>query len=1128
MLRWKSFSRVFLLLVLLISLLAGISAPMFVDEFVKAAPLNPVLAGGDVVISMFRSTGPNGGLDEFIELFNRTTESVPITGWKIKTSSGCGSTSTDLATITSVTLNPGQHYLLGNSGFTGTPDKTYSVDVANNGGVALFDASNIIVDSVGMCSTTLYKEFNSSPPFYLAPLSGIGDQSYERADNGCLDTNDNDNDFNWNQTSSNTQDSSSIPFPCIRVIDVSSTAADGIHTTTTNPIIAITVKFSTNVNVTGSPQLLLDTGVVHHNAIFDKTATDASLSQDTIFFNYTVIAGDVSADLDYVATDSLSLNGGTITGAVGDATLELPGPGTGILGAGSLGINNAIIIDNQIPPSVISFKRQVPLTTPTNADSLIFHVIFSEAVKNVDFTDFAVNGTTTADTIAVALVNSSEYNVTISGGDLGSFDGVVGLDLSPAQNILDSGNSPLPNAEPAIDETYTLDNTAPTVTVDLAVGQQSGTVGTPIEVTPIYFTVVFNEAIDVSTFIPSAIVETGFLTGNTWKITNSGDNKTFTLSAIAVVDPSNPGDTIIPTIGVGKVTDVAGNGNEVSTGTNSTVYFNNNTSPRVTVDQAFGQADPTSTLPIKFTVVFSKAIIASFFTPSDITQNGTATGITWSIADSGDHTTFTLSATAVTGRGTLIPSIAANRVTDLLSHNNTANTFTDNSISYTVATPTPLPTATSTFNPLVLINEVAWAGTSLQYAGDEWIELYNMNANDPISLNGWKLQVDNGTTIIDLASFDSSDTIPAGGFFLLARSTTTTNPCTGSDTDYQNVFQNVIEDKCFSVRLVDNFTSGQHLRLLDSSNNSIDEANFDRGNWPAGSASPSFASMERKGKISDSNSGAAWGTFAGTPFAINRNGLTTVRGTPKRVNWITTVLPTSTPPPAAPTKKPTPYRSPTPVVVIVGRPIINEFLARPGFDWNQDGKINVFDEFIEIKNAGAVAISLSGFRLDDEAGLGSEPFTLSNIILQPGERIVYYGLESNILLGDGGDTVRLIHPNGEVYDSYTYPVAKNKDQSICRMPDSNSNEFGFGEWKTDCIPTPNLANTREGKVPSAPVETFEPAVCNLPDTLPADFLFAECGGYGSNIWSTFYWDQPGWQGELYVPDNLSKWESFIK
>jgi uncharacterized repeat protein (TIGR01451 family) len=237
---------------------------------------------------------------------------------------------------------------------------------------------------------------------------------------------------------------------------------------------------------------------------------------------------------------------------------------------------------------------------------------------------------------------------------------------------------------------------------------------------------------------------------------------------------------------------------------------------------------------------------------------------------------------------------------------------------------------------------------------------------------------------------------------------------------------------------------------------------------------------------------------------------------------IRTATPTPTAKPTS-TAKPTATYPPPTAIPLVGRPIINEFLSRPGFDWNQDGKVDVFDEFIEIKNIGVVDINVGGWKLDDESEQGSSPFVLPSLVLKPGQRVIYYGLQTNILLSDGGDTVRLLNPSNKVYDAYTYAIAKVVDQSVCRLPDGN------GSWYEDCVPTPNLLNSREGKVPSMPGgEDFESPVCELPDTLPADFLFAECRGYGADIWHSFFWDESGWQGEQSVFENMSKWESFVE
>lgn len=429
-------------------------------------------------------------------------------------------------------------------------------------------------------------------------------------------------------------------------------------------------------------------------------------------------------------------------------------------------------------------------------------------------------------------------------------------------------------------------------------------------------------------------------------------------------------------------------------------------------------------------------------------------------------------------------------------------------------TPSPTLTQTITLTPSnvrsVIINEIAWAGTASGLSDDEWIELYNPG-NKNIDLSGWSLKSSDGSPNIVLNGI-----ISAKGYFLLERGSNLSDDTTVSDIPANQIYTgNALSN------------TGETLTLYDASNKIIDTANGNGGSWPAGS-SYTYGTMERNGVIADSDT--AWHTNTG----IKRNGKNAnggnILGTPKNSNSATpTPTPTRTP---TKTRTPTPKRTATPTRTPtrtptlpppVGRPFINEFLPRPGYDWNQDGRVDVFDEFIEIKNHGPVDINLSGWQLDDEANLGSSPFTLPNITLKPGERKAFYASETNILLSDGGDTVRLLHPNGTIYDAYTYALARSEDKSICRLPDADV----FGSWQEDCTPTPNLVNTRHGSVPSARGGAESP-VCDLPDTIPADFLFAECRGYGANVWNPFYWDQYGWQGRKFIQENLGKWKSFIE
>jgi len=125
----------------------------------------------------------------------------------------------------------------------------------------------------------------------------------------------------------------------------------------------VTLTFSEPVNVTGTPQLTLETGTT--DAVADYTSGSGT---DTLTFDYTVAAGHTSADLGYISADALALNGGTIKNLAGDydADLTLPAPGS----ANSLGGNRAIVIIPNTPPvanaDTYTTDEDTPLTVPVS------------------------------------------------------------------------------------------------------------------------------------------------------------------------------------------------------------------------------------------------------------------------------------------------------------------------------------------------------------------------------------------------------------------------------------------------------------------------------------------------------------------------------------------------------------------------------------------------------------------------------------------------------------------------------------------------------------------------------------------------------------------------------------------
>jgi uncharacterized protein len=169
------------------------------------APIRAVSA--DIVISQVYGGGGNSGATythDFIELFNRGTEAVDVTGWSVQYASATG-TSWQVTALNG-TIEPGAYYLVqqaqGAGGTTPlpTPDASGSIAMsATNGKVALSRTSTAltgscplggdVVDFVGFGSTANCFE-GSGPTDTLSNTTAA-----LRAVAGCQDTDDNADDF---------------------------------------------------------------------------------------------------------------------------------------------------------------------------------------------------------------------------------------------------------------------------------------------------------------------------------------------------------------------------------------------------------------------------------------------------------------------------------------------------------------------------------------------------------------------------------------------------------------------------------------------------------------------------------------------------------------------------------------------------------------------------------------------------------------------------------------------------------------------------------------------------------------------------------------------------------------------
>jgi predicted outer membrane repeat protein len=242
---------------------------------------------------------------------------------------------------------------------------------------------------------------------------------------------------------------------------------------------------------------------------------------------------------------------------------------------------------NLIPPTLLSFTRHNPSNSPTNATKLVFRATFSKNVQNVDLTDFNINAspTTTAAISAVTQITPSLYEITVSGGNLATYNGVISLDLAIGQNIIDPAGNTLSAVEPATDETYTVDTVSPTVTL-------TSTTPNPTNSSPIPVTVSFSEAV------------TGFtaadITVSNGTVSNfAGSGTTYTFDLI----PSGDG-LVTVTIAAGAATDAAGNGNLAAAPFSRTYDA---TRPSV-VSITRADPNPTNAASVRFTVTFSEDV----------------------------------------------------------------------------------------------------------------------------------------------------------------------------------------------------------------------------------------------------------------------------------------------------------------------------------------------------------------------------------------------------------------------------------------------------------------------------------------------------------------------------------------
>ncbi len=191
----------------------------------------------------------------------------------------------------------------------------------------------------------------------------------------------------------------------------------------------------------------------------------------------------------------------------------------------------------------------------------------------------------------------------------------------------------------------------------------------------------------------------------------------------------------------------------------------------------------------------------------------------------------------------------------------------------TIETPTTTPTTSphASFSQEVVINEIAWAGTSADYPYDEWFELYN-NTDQDITLFGsnqassWKVYV--GERLVDLQKNLANAVIPAHGYYLFER-------------NYDETVREVEADYVYS--LVYGFNnSGAKIKLVKPNGDVSDEVDCSDG-WFAGD-NIKYRTMERISPTVLGSDPTNWQTNQGPRFLPRNYNGGQVLGSPKTAN----------------------------------------------------------------------------------------------------------------------------------------------------------------------------------------------------------------------------------------------------
>ncbi len=142
--------------------------------------------------------------------------------------------------------------------------------------------------------------------------------------------------------------------------------------------------------------------------------------------------------------------------------------------------------------------------------------------------------------------------------------------------------------------------------------------------------------------------------------------------------------------------------------------------------------------------------------------------------------------------------------------------------------------------------------------------------------------------------------------------------------------------------------------------------------------------------------------------------------------------------------------------------VINEVLAGNA-STNLDPQFTNYAPWVELYNAGPLAVSLAGYTLSDDAGNPAGYALPAGTTIAAGGRLLLWydeeatGTHTSLSLDMRGDTIALFMPNGTLVDSLTYDSQMDGETLVDVAYGRTSD--GAGTWANFDTPTPGAANS---------------------------------------------------------------------